>query len=640
MKKIFSIILALLIVFSLTAAVSAEEYIDRSGWRVTASSVHSDNTAPEMMIDGSEGTYWHSKFSDGDSGDRDRPPYTLTFTLPALTTISGFAYIPRQDNETGIVTAYNIYASASDTAEGMLIYSGTMPGDKSTQKVFFGFTVDVKKVVFEITAGKWDYGTCAEFYLYADNGTVKRTLGQAVAGGGNGGGNGEKIKNKNGWEAVASSSRLPLYPAKNAIDGNASTIWHSNYTDDGTTILSHEENPHWIEVTLPKSTVISGFSYTPRENATGRILGYEFYVSDSDSGEWTLIETGTFADNATEKEVKFPMNIEIKKFKLQSVTSVGGYGVIAELDLFSEILENKTASNYEEFIEIYGSEKLIQIPSEAIQATASSVWNTNHDAGLAVDGVPRTAWHSHTDDKNRFPVTLDVDLGEVHSISEIIYVPRPDNSMNGIWTKFNIWAGDDFDNLELVKENASFEVNLYDKKITFDEPVNAKYFEFEILAGSNGYATCGDLLFYEKASSIKNREENKKKYTLKIGSNEIKITENGETKTVTMDVAPYIDGGYTQIPLRGLLEEMGAEFTWDGEHSKITVVAGEVTIKLQIFNKLVTVTDKTYGEIRYTLRSVPQIKDSRTFVPLRFISENLGYAVTWDGDTEEITIVK
>lgn len=522
MKKIFSIILALLIVFSLTAAVSAEEYIDRSGWRVTASSVHSDNTAPEMN-------------------------------------------------------------------------------------------------------------------LYADNGTVKRTLGQAASGGGNG----EKIKNKNGWEAVTSSSRLPLYPAKNAIDGKASSIWHSNYTDDGvSTIISHEENPHWIEVTLPKSTVISGFSYTPRENATGRILGYEFYVSDSDSGEWTLIETGTFADNATEKEVKFPMNIEIKKFKLQSVTSVGGYGVIAELDLFSEILENKTASNYEEFIEIYGSEKLIQIPSEAIQATASSVWRTDCDAGLAVDGVPRTAWHSHTDDKNRFPVTLDVDLGEVHSISEIIYLPRPDNSMNGIWTKFNIWAGDDFDNLELVKENASFEVNLYDKKITFDEPVNAKYFEFEILAGSNGYATCGDLLFYEKASSIKNREENKKKYTLKIGSNEIKITENGETKTVTMDVAPYIDGGYTQIPLRGLLEEMGAEFTWDGEHSKITVVAGEVTIKLQIFNKLVTVTDKTYGEIRYTLRSVPQIKDSRTFVPLRFISENLGYAVTWDGDTEEITIVK
>ena len=90
-----------------------------------------------------------------------------------------------------------------------------------------------------------------------------------------------------------------------------------------------------------------------------------------------MIETGTFADNAAEKEVKFPMNIEIKKFKFQSVTSVGGYGVIAELDLFSEILENKTASNYEEFIEIYGSEKLIQIPSEGMQATASSVWRNS-----------------------------------------------------------------------------------------------------------------------------------------------------------------------------------------------------------------------------------------------------------------------
>ena len=107
-----------------------------------------------------------------------------------------------------------------------------------------------------------------------------------------------------------------------------------------------------------------------------------------------------------------------------------------------------------------------------------------------------------------------------------------------------------------------------------------------------------------------------------------------------MDVAPYIDGGYTQMPLRGLLEEMGAEFTWDGEYSKITVKSGPITINMQIFNELVTVTYKTFGEVRYTLRSVPQLKDSRTFVHLRFISENLGYKVTWNADTQEITIVK
>ena len=85
---------------------------------------------------------------------------------------------------------------------------------------------------------------------------------------------------------------------------------------------------------------------------------------------------------------------------------------------------------------------------------------------------------------------------------------------------------------------------------------------------------------------------------------------------------------------------MGATFEWDGEYNKITVDADGVIIKMQIYNKLVTVTHRVYGEIRYTLHSVPQIKDSRTFVPLRFISENLGYSVEWNGETQEITITK
>lgn len=44
--------------------------------------------------------------------------------------------------------------------------------------------------------------------------------------------------------------------------------------------------------------------------------------------------------------------------------------------------------------------------------------------------------------------------------------------------------------------------------------------------------------------------------------------------------------------------------------------------------------------IRYTLTVAPKIKDSRTFIPLRFVSEHMGYEVTWNGDTREITIEK
>jgi internalin A len=36
--------------------------------------------------------------------------------------------------------------------------------------------------------------------------------------------------------------------------------------------------------------------------------------------------------------------------------------------------------------------------------------------------------------------------------------------------------------------------------------------------------------------------------------------------------------------------------------------------------------------------TAPFIKDNRTFVPIRFVSENLGANVYWNGEKREVTI--
>ncbi|MDO5478026.1 MAG: copper amine oxidase N-terminal domain-containing protein, partial [Clostridia bacterium] len=61
-------------------------------------------------------------------------------------------------------------------------------------------------------------------------------------------------------------------------------------------------------------------------------------------------------------------------------------------------------------------------------------------------------------------------------------------------------------------------------------------------------------------------------------------------------------------------------------------------IHIQIWNNLVTIEGTKYGTVRYTLPQYPRIKDGRTFIPLRFVSEHLGYNVSWNGETREITI--
>lgn len=44
-----------------------------------------------------------------------------------------------------------------------------MAGDMEVKNVSFGFNIDVRTVIFEITEGKWNYGTCAEFNLITAN---------------------------------------------------------------------------------------------------------------------------------------------------------------------------------------------------------------------------------------------------------------------------------------------------------------------------------------------------------------------------------------------------------------------------------------------------------------------------------------
>ena len=53
---------------------------------------------------------------------------------------------------------------------------------------------------------------------------------------------------------------------------------------------------------------------------------------------------------------------------------------------------------------------------------------------------------------------------------------------------------------------------------------------------------------------------------------------------------------------------------------------------------MVYIEDGVYGRVRHTMLNFPVIKDSRTFIPVRFVSEMLGYDVAWDGETKTVTI--
>lgn len=111
----------------------------------------------------------------------------------------------------------------------------------------------------------------------------------------------------------------------------------------------------------------------------------------------------------------------------------------------------------------------------------------------------------------------------------------------------------------------------------------------------------------------------------------ITILLNGEK--LSFDVEPYIKEGRTLVPFRGILEALGAEVIWNPDERSVTTKSKTTEIYLKIGS------NETLVNGNKVIIDVPaEITNSRTFVPLRFVSENLGALVLWDGNTRTVSI--
>ncbi|MBE7054331.1 MAG: hypothetical protein E7391_08720 [Ruminococcaceae bacterium] len=116
-----------------------------------------------------------------------------------------------------------------------------------------------------------------------------------------------------------------------------------------------------------------------------------------------------------------------------------------------------------------------------------------------------------------------------------------------------------------------------------------------------------------------------------FADDEIKILLDGTL--LEMDQTPIIVDGRTLVPLRAIFEGLGALVTWDDSTKCATGIKDGKEIKITIDNKVAKVDGKDV-----TLDVGAQIVNSRTLVPVRFISESLGCEVDWDANTKTVII--
>lgn len=98
---------------------------------------------------------------------------------------------------------------------------------------------------------------------------------------------------------------------------------------------------------------------------------------------------------------------------------------------------------------------------------------------------------------------------------------------------------------------------------------------------------------------------------------------------------PVIRDDRTLLPIRAAAEAMGASVAWE-EETQTTVLAKDDTIILLTIGSNIAY----LNEEKQTLDTQSIILNDRTMLPVRFIAENFGYDVEWNGAAQIITITK
>lgn len=162
----------------------------------------------------------------------------------------------------------------------------------------------------------------------------------------------------------------------------------------------------------------------------------------------------------------------------------------------------------------------------------------------------------------------------------------------------------------------------FDDKVNKDIIISAEWEEEDLIIGTS----------------------NSDKIILTIGKKEAKVF--GET--IINDVAPVTRNGRTMLPARFVAEALGANVEWNEAYETVRIISNGYWIELIIGRADVTLYKYEYDgndyniiDVEfYTLDSCPFIENSRTYLPVRFIAEQLDAIVEWNEKEQQVIITK
>lgn len=123
------------------------------------------------------------------------------------------------------------------------------------------------------------------------------------------------------------------------------------------------------------------------------------------------------------------------------------------------------------------------------------------------------------------------------------------------------------------------------------------------------------------------------KEDLKVTKKEVNLSTTGSASD---KLQPFINSdGKTMVPVRFISEKLGAEVSWNGDLQQVTIkdLLTGATVILKLDSKIASVNGASVE-----LESAATLHHESTFVPIRFIAEQLGGKVSFNDNTRVVTI--
>jgi hypothetical protein len=273
-----------------------------------------ENGAAVNGYDGSSGTIWHTQYC----GTLSQLPHEIQIDMGSAFTINGFHYLPRQDGgKNGRIGKYEFYGTNDLSNWGTPVATGTFANDATLKEVLFtssAYRYIRLRALTEANGGPWT--SAAEISVLqsgssSSSTSVAPTTSASLT-----------AVSKANWKLAyvdSQETQCENGAAVNAFDSSASTIWHTQYCP------SVAQFPHEIQIDMGAGNLISGFRYLARQDGGthGRIGQYEFYATNDLSNWGAPVATGTFANDATEKQALFAPNT-YRYIRLRALTEANG----------------------------------------------------------------------------------------------------------------------------------------------------------------------------------------------------------------------------------------------------------------------------------------------------------------------------